>query len=470
MRFAPAVALVLPALACNAPDSDRPAEAGFGASAVAAVSDSRGTIDSASWTLRALGEDAQASPNNTQQQLSDSISGSRLSAIATAAARVAPAVVSVNVVRRERRVARTIWEQFWMPRGSERVVEGLGSGTDLEAVLLGEDQLTDIAVLKVDARSLPTVSIGSSNDLVIGEWVVAIGNPYGYLLGNTEPTVTAGVVSAVGRDLIPADQDEGSYVGMIQTDAAINPGNSGGPLANALGEVVGVNASIFSRSGGSVGIGFAIPIERALRVANELRLYGTVRRAWMGLDVAGAESLRGWKQAGGLEVTRVAAGGPADQAGLRGGDVLVRAQGQAMRTYLDWEAIKLDVSPGEPVTVVYRRRSREREAQITVADLPSTRAERVSTNGDIELITLNPAIQQERGFQRDHGALIYSIGERAGRLSRLQAGDLIVQVNRQRIESAEDVTAAFQAAGRQRTWIRVYVERDGSVYSTDFYP
>ncbi len=499
MRFAPAVALVLPALACNAPDPDRPAEAGFGASAVAAVSDSRGTIDSASWTLRALGEDAQASPNNTQQQLSDSISGSRLSAIATAAARVAPAVVSVNVVRRERRVARTIWEQFWMPRGSERVVEGLGSGfvvtsdgivitnqhvtegaeeivvttrdgTDLEAVLLGEDQLTDIAVLKVDARSLPTVSIGSSNDLVIGEWVVAIGNPYGYLLGNTEPTVTAGVVSAVGRDLIPSDQDEGSYVGMIQTDAAINPGNSGGPLANALGEVVGVNASIFSRSGGSVGIGFAIPIERALRVANELRLHGTVRRAWMGLDVAGAESLRGWKQAGGLEVTRVAAGGPADQAGLRGGDVLVRAQGQAMRTYLDWEAIKLDVSPGEPVTVVYRRRSREREAQITVADLPSTRAERVSTNGDIELITLNPAIQQERGFQRDHGALIYSIGERAGRLSRLQAGDLIVQVNRQRIESAEDVTAAFQAAGRQRTWIRVYVERDGSVYSTDFYP
>jgi serine protease Do len=386
-----------------------------------------------------------------------------------------------------------------MPRGSERVVEGLGSGfvvtsdgivitnqhvtegaeeivvttrdgTDLEAVLLGEDQLTDIAVLKVDARSLPTVSIGSSNDLVIGEWVVAIGNPYGYLLGNTEPTVTAGVVSAVGRDLIPADQDEGSYVGMIQTDAAINPGNSGGPLANALGEVVGVNASIFSRSGGSVGIGFAIPIERALRVANELRLYGTVRRAWMGLDVAGAESLRGWKQAGGLEVTRVAAGGPADQAGLRGGDVLVRAEGQAMRTYLDWEAIKLDVSPGEPVTVVYRRRSREREAQITVADLPSARAERVSTNGDVELITLNPAIQQERGFQRDHGALIYSIGERAGRLSRLQAGDLIVQVNRQRIESAEDVTAAFQAAGRQRTWIRVYVERDGSVYSTDFYP
>jgi serine protease Do len=385
-----------------------------------------------------------------------------------------------------------------MPRGSERIVEGLGSGfivtpdgivitnqhvtegaeeivvttrdgVDLPAELLGEDQLTDIAVLRVDGRDLPTVAVGRSNDLVIGEWVVAIGNPYGYLLGNTEPTVTAGVVSAVGRDLVPSDQDEGFYVGMIQTDAAINPGNSGGPLANALGEVVGVNASIFSRSGGSVGIGFAIPIERALRVADELRLHGAVRRAWMGLGVAGGERLRDWKRAGGLEVTRVAAGGPAAQAGLRDGDVIVRAQGQAVRTYLDWEAIKLDVSPGDPVAVVYRRGGRERETVITVAHLPSTQAERVSI-GDFELITLTPAIQQERGFQRDHGALIFAIGDRAARVTRLESGDLIVQINRQRIDAAEQVTQILQTARRQQSWIRVYVERGGGVYSTDFYP
>ena len=144
------------------------------------------------------------------------------------------------------------------------------AGTDYDATLLGEDPLTDIAVLKIDGSGLPTATVGRSADLMIGEWVVAIGNPYSYLLGNTEPSVTAGVVSAVGRNIIPSRNDETIYVGMIQTDAAINPGNSGGPLVNALGEVIGVNSSIFSGTGESVGIGFAITIKRAQRVAAEI--------------------------------------------------------------------------------------------------------------------------------------------------------------------------------------------------------
>ncbi len=244
-----------------------------------------------------------------------------------------------------------------MPRGYERVVEGIGSGfiispdgvvvtnqhvtqgaeqivvttrdgRDFPAKILGEDPSTDIAVLKVDASNLPTAPIGRTTDLMIGEWVVAIGNPYAYLLGNSEPTVTAGVVSAVGRNLLPSEGQSGIYVGMIQTDAPINPGNSGGPLANALGEVVGVNSSIFSTTGGSVGIGFAIPIQRALRVADELRRFGTVRRAWVGLDVAGAEDLRGWKRAGGLRVTHVAPGGPGARGAIVEGDVLLTGRGQ----------------------------------------------------------------------------------------------------------------------------------------------
>src|SRR2546421_1705653 len=161
-------------------------------------------------------------------------------------------------------------------------------GRDFPAKIQGEDPLTDIAVLKVDATGLPTAPLGKSTDLMIGEWVVAVGNPFAYLLGNTEPTVTAGVVSAVGRNLLPSEGQPGIYVGMIQTDAPINPRNSGGPRANAGGEGVGGNSSIFTSSGGSVGIGFAIPIERALRVADELRRFGKVRRAWVGLDVAGA--------------------------------------------------------------------------------------------------------------------------------------------------------------------------------------
>src|SRR6266567_6759965 len=270
---------------------------------------------------------------------------SRQTAIVTAAARLAPAVVSVNVLRRERQLPQDPFDLFFMPRGAEQVVEGYGSGfiispdgvvitnqhvtegaeqivvtmrdgRDFAAKILGEDPLTDIAVLKLDAAGLPTAPLGKSTDLLIGEWVVAVGNPFAYLLGNAEPTVTAGVVSAVGRNLLPSEGQSGIYVGMIQTDAAINPGNSGGPLANALGEVVGVNSSIFTSSGGSVGIGFAIPIERALRVADELRRSGTVRRAWVGLDVAGADDLRGWKRVGGLRVTQVAANGPAARAGV----------------------------------------------------------------------------------------------------------------------------------------------------------
>jgi len=447
---------------------------------------------------QSVSEQAATIPIRSRAQPSDSIQASRYSAIVTAAARVAPAVVSVNVTRRTRRAPRTAWEQFFVPRGSEQVVEGFGSGfvitsdgivitnqhvaagaqeivvttrdgTDYRAELLGEDPLTDIAVLKIEGENLPTAPIGGSTDLVIGEWVIAIGNPFSYLLGNTEPTVTAGVVSAVGRDLIPSGENSGVYVGMIQTDAAINPGNSGGPLINALGEVVGVNASIFSNSGGSVGIGFAIPIERALRVSNELSQFGMVRRSWTGLDVAGADDLRKWKSAGGLEVTEVAPNSPADRAGLREGDVLVTADAHLTRTFLDWEAVKLDVGPGDTVNIAYRRRGVDRTTSVVVEDLPTTGAERISTLGDIELITLTPAIRQERGLEYEHGALIYDIGDSAMRSTGLRPGDLIVQINRERISRAEQVTDLFNQNQSRRSPIRVYVERDGTVRYSDFY-
>src|SRR5581483_5978222 len=321
----------------------------------------------------------------------------RRTAIVTAAARVAPAVVSVNVLRREYRLPQDPFDLFFMPRGYEQVVEGYGSGflvspdgvvitnqhvtqgaeqivvttrdgRDFPAKILGEDPLTDIAVLKINGTDLPTAPLGRSTDLMIGEWVLAIGNPFAYLL--------------------PSEGQSGIYVGMIQTDAPINPGNSGGPLVNALGEVVGVNSSIFTNSGGSVGIGFAIPIERALRVADELRRFGRVRRAWVGLEVAGAEDLRGWKRAGGLRVTEVAPGGPAARAGLAVGDVLVSAGGHALRTFLDWEAVLLDTGPGETLAVSYRRGGERRTARIAVTDLPTTLAEKVSVLGGMKVVTV----------------------------------------------------------------------------------
>ncbi len=431
-----------------------------------------------------------------RRAITDSIDRSRHSAIVEAAARVAPAVVSVNVERRERRVPRTAWDFFLIPRGYERLVEGLGSGfvvtsdgiiitnqhvtagaerivvttregQDYDAQLLGQDPLTDIAVLKIDARDLPTAPVGTSRDLRIGEWVVAIGNPYGYLLGNTEPSVTAGVVSAVGRNLVPSGEDARVYVRMIQTDAAINPGNSGGPLINALGEVVGVNASIFSESGGSIGIGFAIPIERAMRVAQELQEFGAVRRAWVGLDVAGMKDLRDWKRRGGVPVTDVAPDGPAARAGIQPNDVLVSAGTFRLHTFLDWEAVKLDVGPGDWLSVTYRRDGQERDARLQVEDLPTSVAEKLTVLGDIELITVTPAVRQERNLTQEYGALIYNIGDATQRNTGLRLGDVIFQINRDRVRTAPEARAAFRAAAG-RGAVRVYIERGGGLGFTDF--
>jgi len=425
------------------------------------------------------------------------VARARQTAIVSAAARLAPAVVSVNVLRRERRLPADPFDQFFMPRGAEQIVEGYGSGfvvssdgvvitnqhvsqgaeqivittrdgRDFPAKLLGEDPLTDIAVLKVSGSDLPVAPLGKSTDLQIGEWVVAVGNPFAYLLGNTEPTVTAGVVSAVGRNLLPSEGQSGIYVGMIQTDAAINPGNSGGPLANALGEVVGVNSNILTPSGGSVGVGFAIPIERAVRVADELRRFGTVRRAWVGLDVAGAEDLRGWKRVGGLRVTQVAANGPAARAGIAEGDVLLVARGHRLRTFLDWEAVLLDTGPGDTLTVSHRHGTQTRTARLPVTDLPTTLAEKVSVLGGIKVVTVTDAIRAERNIQSDHGALIYDIPEEMQQATGLQSGDVVLQINRVRIGSAADLPRAFSAAVGGGA-VTVWFERAGRLGKTAFY-
>jgi serine protease Do len=440
---------------------------------------------------------APAGPGRDRAPRTTAINEARQSAIVDAAARVSPAVVSVNVLKRRRQVTRDPFDFFFVPRESERTVEGFGSGfvvsrdgvvitnqhvtdgadqivvtmrdgRDYPAKLLGEDPLTDIAVLKIEGTDLPTTPLGASSDLQIGEWVVAIGNPYAYLLGNTEPTVTAGVVSAVGRNLLPSRGQAGVYVGMIQTDAAINPGNSGGPLANALGQVVGVNSSIFSNTGGSVGIGFAIPIERALRVAQELRRYGKVRRAWVGLDVAGAQDLRAWKTAGGLRVAEVAAGGPAQRAGVTADDVLIEAGGRRLRTFLDWEAVLLDTGPGDTLVVRSRRGERDRTSRMVVADLPTSVAEKVSVLGDLKVITLTPAVRQERSIQVDQGVLIYELGPESQRATGLQPGDVIFQINRQKVGDADELQRAFRAATGGGA-ITVWFERRGNVGRATFY-
>jgi serine protease Do len=426
-------------------------------------------------------------------QVQNAVSASRRTALVSAADRVSSAVVSINVTSRQQVTPRSPWDFFFVPEqarivqgygtgfvlrasgvivtnqhvvaNAEKVVVTLPDGSDLPATVLGEDPVTDIAVLRVKRDNLPTVALGHSTDLMIGEWVVALGNPYAYLLGNAEPTVTVGVVSATGRNILPGGDQTGLYLDMIQTDAAINPGNSGGPLTNALGEVVGVNSSIFSNSGGSVGLGFAIPIERATRVADEIIRSGTVRRAWLGLEVEGANAMRQWKSQSGVVLVAVAPGGPAARAGLRPSDVLVEANGRRLRNYLDWEAVKLDLHVGDAVDLLVRSGSSTVRRRIVTGDLPTVTAEKITVLQDLQLVNVTPAIQAERGIRSESGALIFRISPQVSRATGLAAGDVILAINRSPVRSAAEVSDLLDV--RPGQVIRIYVEREGQVTFTD---
>ena len=413
----------------------------------------------------------------------------RRTALVEATERVAPAVVSIHQTARQQVQPRTPWDFFFVPEGSERLVEGYGTGfiirtdgiivtnqhvvagaekvtvsladgTDLAARVLGEDPLTDIAVLKVNREGLPTAPTGRSTDLMIGEWVVALGNPFVYLLGNAEPSVSVGVVSATGRNILPSGQQPGLYLDMIQTDAAINPGNSGGPLTNALGEVIGVNSSIFSNSGGSIGLGFAIPVERALAVADAIVRHGEVRRAWTGLEVAGPSSMRNWKSVGGVELVSVAPGGPAKRAGLTPGNVLVSANGRRLRNFLDWEAVKLDLQVGDTVAIEVRQAGRTSQRRLVTGDLPTVAADKLTALRDLQLVTVTPSIRAERGIRSEAGALIFRITPAASRSSGLREGDVIVGINRTAVRSAAQ---AGELLERRSGGFRVYFERNGEI-------
>jgi len=345
--------------------------------------------------------------------------------------------------------------------GADSIVVTLRDGRNLPAQLLGEDARTDVAVVKIDGTNLPVARIGRSRDLDIGDWVVAIGNPYGFLLGNSEPSVTAGVVSALRRSVLPSEGQPGLYVDMIQTDAAINPGNSGGPLVNAVGEVVGVNSFILSESGGNVGLGFAIPIERAMKVARALRAYGRVRRGWTGVQVAepGAAT-GGWRRQSGVAVLYVAPGSPAERSGIAAGDTIIRVGDQPVRNYLDWEGAQLDLGVGDTLHVAYRRDGAARAVAVPAVELPSERATRVSL-GDLELITVTPAIQAERRLVIAHGALVVGAGAETQQVFGLQPGDVIYRINNEDITDAEQVRKVISYF-RNRGGGLLYFERHGT--------
>jgi serine protease Do len=216
--------------------------------------------------------------------------------------------------------------------------------------------------------------LGDSDHLVVGEWAIAIGNPFGFLLNDTQPTVTAGVVSATHRDVKSEATANSVYKNMIQTDAAINPGNSGGPLVNGDGEVVGINTFIFTQGGGSLGIGFAIPINLARRILDEIQRYGRVRAAWPGMQVQPVTPYLarrlGYSDLGGLVVTRVEAGGPAARAGLQVGDRIRKVNGREVNSVDDAQRGIYGAAVGDRIRLTIERAGRRLDLSLTLAEAP----------------------------------------------------------------------------------------------------
>ena len=430
-------------------------------------------------------------------RITSTISASRRTAITDAVARVAPSVVTVQteVVQR---VQADPFDVFFGGRSGTQTSAGLGTGfiiradgvivtnahvvagatsisvmlrdgTTYPAKMIGTDETNDLAVIQVKASGLPVAPLGDSDNLLVGEWAIAIGNPYGFMLGNPEPSVTAGVISGVGRNLVARGEGPSAYFDMIQTDASINPGNSGGPLVSAGGDVIGVNSSIYSTNGGgSVGIGFAIPINRARRVADDLMTHGRVRRPWIGvrLEQPQTQNPRDLIARGAL-VASVTPGSPAQRAGIRPGDLILRSRTRAIRNRFDWDAALLDLRVGEQVPLVVRRGNGEVPVTVTIADLPEVSAPKVQVLRELEVVTLTPAIRAERGILSPRGALIYRASDRVTGELFIQPGDVIVQINRTAIGSAEDVSRALDYySGRGP--IRLFFERQGQISSTDF--
>ncbi|MEO6528849.1 MAG: trypsin-like peptidase domain-containing protein [Gemmatimonadaceae bacterium] len=441
--------------------------------------------------------DSSAQVARTADDARREVPASRRTAITEAVARVAPSVVTVQteVVQR---VAADPFDALFGGRAGTQTQSGLGTGfviradgvivtnahviagatrisvmfrdgTTYPATAIGTDETNDLAVLKVKATGLPLAPLGDSENLLVGEWAIAIGNPYGFMLGNAEPSVTAGVISGVGRNLVARGEGPSAYFDMVQTDASINPGNSGGPLVSAAGEVIGVNSSIYSTNGGgSIGLGFAIPINRARRIAEDLLAHGRIQRPWIGarLEEPRTDNPRD-AIARGATVASVAPGSPAERSGLRRGDMITRVRTRAVRNRFDWDAALLDLRVGEHVPLVVRRAGSELTMNVTIADLPDVSAPKVQVLREMELVTLTPAIQAERNVRSTRGALVFRTSERITAELGIAPGDVIVMINRTAVTSAEDVSRALDYyAGRGP--IRVFFEHQGQIFTTDF--
>ncbi|TFH49660.1 MAG: DegQ family serine endoprotease [Lysobacterales bacterium] len=326
-------------------------------------------------------------------------------------------------------------------KNADEVIVRLSDRREFKAKVIGADERSDIALIKIDAENLPAARLGRNYNLRVGEWVLAIGSPFGF-----DHSVTAGIVSAKGRSL-PRE----NYVPFIQTDVAINPGNSGGPLFNLDGEVVGVNSQIFSRTGGFMGLSFAIPIDVAIDVAEQLQNKGRVSRGWLGVliqDVTRelAESF-GMTKPGGALIAKVLPDSPAQGAGLQVGDVVLSFNELEVKRSSDLPPIVGRTRVGTKVPVKVLRNGESRTLYVTTAELPEEEAvrqaavEEPDTAADNKLglaVTDMTPEQREQMESKDHGVIVTEVNEGPARSAGIHKGDVVLMLNGVKVESSSE--------------------------------
>ena len=349
--------------------------------------------------------------------------------------------------------------------GADEVIVTLTDKREFKAKIIGADKRTDVAVVKIEATGLPAVKIGDTNRIRAGEWVMAIGSPFGL-----ENTVTAGIVSAKQRDT-------GDYLPFIQTDVAINPGNSGGPLINMRGEVIGINNQIYSRSGGSMGISFAIPIDEAMRVSDQLRSSGRVSRGRIGVQIDNvtkeiAESIGLGKPQGAL-VRSVEPGAPADKAGVEAGDIITKFDGKPIEKSADLPRMVGSVKPGTKSVVTVFRRGATKDLGVTIAEIepekPKVKAvdktpEAPKPSGAGQVVGLSVAeltSEQKKELKLKGGVRITAVADASARAG-LREGDVIVAIANMEVNTVPEFEAALAKADKTKA-INVLLLRRGEM-------
>ena len=339
--------------------------------------------------------------------------------------------------------------------GAEEVIVKLTDKREFKAKVLGADRTTDVAVLKIEAKDLPAVKIGKAADTRVGEWVLAIGSPFGF-----ESSASAGIVSANSRSL-----PDGSYVPFIQTDVAVNPGNSGGPLFNMAGEVIGINSQIYSRSGGYQGLSFAIPIDLAMRIEHQLVTSGKVQRGRLGVAIQEVnQSLAdsfGLKKPAGALVSSVEKESPAAKAGLEPGDVIMSINGKDITASGELPAIVSGMAPGESAKLQVWRNGNARQIDVKVGQFSD---EKVASADQPEAakgrlgVVVRPLTPEEKRRTDASGVVVQDVAGAAAKAG-IKAGDIVLSVNGERITGTEQLRDLVTKAGKR---IAVLVERGES--------